>query len=240
MFFVTCSTRSSTGSRSCTDGDLLVGDEDVGVVEDGLHAVLVGGEVGGDVAAVELHALDELGLHADALALFDGDDAVLADLLHDVGDDLADLGVVAGDGGDLGDLLLAGDGAGDVADAFDDGLDAGLEAALEAHRVGAGGDDAQAFADDRLGEHGGGGGAVAGDVVGLAGDLAGELGAEVLERVLELDLLGDADAVIDDRGRAELLLEDDVAAARPEGHADGVGEGVDAGLKVAAGVFVEQ
>ena len=26
----------------------------------------------------------------------------------------------------------------------------------------------------------------------------------------------------------------------PEGHADGVGEGVDAGLKVAAGVFVEQ
>ena len=118
-------------------------------------------------------------------------------------------------------------------------VDAGLEAALEHHRVGAGGDHPHAFADDRLGEDGGGGGAVAGDVVGLAGDFAGELGAEVLERVLELDLLGDGDAVVDDRGRAELLLEDDVAAARAEGDADGVGEGVDAVLQAASRLFIE-
>ena len=103
--------RSSDGQEVLHGGELLVGDQDVGLVEDGLHAVGVGDEVGGDVAAVELHALDELGLHADALALFDGDDAVLADLLHDVGDDVADLLVVAGDRGDLGDLLLAGDRA---------------------------------------------------------------------------------------------------------------------------------
>ena len=49
-------------------GDALVGDQDVGLVEDGLHALRVGHEVGGDVAAVELHAVDELGLHVDALA----------------------------------------------------------------------------------------------------------------------------------------------------------------------------
>ena len=42
--------------------DLLVGDEDVRILEDGLHAVRVGHEVGADVAAVELHALDVLGL----------------------------------------------------------------------------------------------------------------------------------------------------------------------------------
>jgi hypothetical protein len=65
---------------------------------------------------------------------------------------------------------------------------AALDAALERHRVGAGGHVAQALADHRLGEHGGGGGAVAGDVVGLLGDLLDELGALVLERVLELDL----------------------------------------------------
>ena len=64
----------------------------------------------------------------------------------------------------------------------------------------------------RLGQHGGGGGAVAGDVVGLGGDLLHQLGAHVLEGVLELDLTGDGHAVVGDGRRAELLLEDDVAA----------------------------
>ena len=44
---------------------------------------------------------------SDGLGLLDRDDAVLADLLHGVGDLLADLGVVVGgDGGDVGDLLF--------------------------------------------------------------------------------------------------------------------------------------
>jgi hypothetical protein len=63
-------------------------------------------EVRRDVALVEAHALDEVHLHAEGLALLDGDDAVLADLVDGVGDHLADLGVGRGDRGDLGDLLL--------------------------------------------------------------------------------------------------------------------------------------
>jgi hypothetical protein len=66
-------------------------DEDVGLVEVALHVGGVGDEVGREVALVELHALDELDLGLEALALFDGDDAVLADLVHGGGDDLADL-----------------------------------------------------------------------------------------------------------------------------------------------------
>ena len=88
-------------------------------------------------------------------------------------------------------------------------------------------------------EHGRGRGAVTGDVVGLGGDLFGELGAHVLEGVLQLDLLGDRDAVVDDRRRAELLVEDDGAAARAEGHLDGFGEGVDAGLERAPRLLIE-
>ena len=42
--------------------DLLVGDQDEGLVELGFHPLGVGDEVGGDVAAVELHALGVLGL----------------------------------------------------------------------------------------------------------------------------------------------------------------------------------
>jgi hypothetical protein len=49
------------------------------------------------------------------------------------------------------------------------------------------------FGEDRRGRR-----AVAGDVGGLAGDLLHELGAHVLVLVLELDLLGDRDAVLGD------------------------------------------
>ena len=58
-------------------GDLLIGDEDVGVIDDGFHLLGIGDHVGGDVAAVELHALDDLGIGLRGLGLFHGDDAVL-------------------------------------------------------------------------------------------------------------------------------------------------------------------
>ena len=77
-------------------------------------------------------------------------------------------------------------------------------------------------------------GAVAGDVVRLLGDLLHQLGADLLVRLLELDLLGDGDTIVGDRGGAPLLLEDDVAALRAEGDLDGVGEGVHAPLETAA------
>ena len=46
--------------------------------------------------------------------------------------------------------------------------------------------------------------------------------------VLELDLLGDGDAVLGDRRRAEALLDDDVATLGAERDLDRVGERVDA------------
>src|SRR5207249_6552382 len=104
-----------------------------------------------------------------------------------------------------------------------------VEAALDGHRVGAGGDDAQAFLVDGKGQDGGGGGAVAGDVAGLLGDGVDELGAHVLEGVGQVDFLADGDAVLGDGRAAEALVEDDVAPGRPEGNAHGVGQLVGAG-----------
>ena len=90
-------------------GDLLVGDEDERVVEDRFHAVGVGHEVRGDVAAVELHALGVFLLEAQRLTFLDGDDAVLADLVHDLGDELADLRIGGADGGHGRDLVAVVD-----------------------------------------------------------------------------------------------------------------------------------
>src|SRR4051794_17412770 len=211
--------------------DLLVGDEDVRILEDRLHPLLVGDHVRRDVALVELHALGELEVHAERLALLDVHDAVLADLLDGVGDDVADLVVAGGDGRHAGDLVLAGDLLGLLLDLVDDGVDGLLDAALEAERVGAGRDVLEALADDRLGEDGCGRRAVAGDVVGRRGDLADELRALVLEDVLDLDLTSDGDAVVRDRRGAELLVEHHVAALRAERDLHRVRHGVDAGLE---------
>jgi hypothetical protein len=62
----------------------------------------------------------------------------------------------------------------------------------------------------------------------LAGHLAHHLRAHVLERVLEVDLLGHGHAVLGDRRRAELLVEDDVASLGAERYLDRIGERVDA------------
>ena len=113
-----------------------------------------------------------------------------------------------------------------------DGL---LDAPLEGDGVGAGGHVAQALADQRLGQHGSRGGAVAGHVVGLGGHFLHELGAHVLEVVLELDLLGDGDAVVGDGRGAPALADHDVAALGAERHLDGVGQLVDAGLEAPTG-----
>ena len=220
--------------------DLLLVNEDQRVGELDLHLLLVGDEVGREVAAVELHPLDGLEDGLEGVVLLDRDDAFLAGLVHRLGEDLADGGVaVGGDGGDLGDVILAVGGDARLLEGLGHLLDAGVDAALEVHRVVTRLDEAQTFAEEGLGEHGGGGGAVAGFVARLARDLAHHLGAEVLELVLDLDLLGDGDAVLGDRGGAPALLEDHVAALGTERDLHGVGEGVDAAQNGGAGVTAE-
>ena len=221
--------RLENGQHRLQRGELLLVDENIGVVELGDHLLGVGDEIGGEIAAVELHAFDDVEFGLGGLGLFDRDDAFVADLLHRLGDHVADrLVAVRGNRADLRDLgrILDLLGAlGDVLDGFGDGE---VDAALEIHRVHAGGDVFGAFADDRLGENGRGRGAVARLVIGLGGDFAHHLRAHVLELVVELDLLGDGDAVLGDARRAERFVENDVAALGAERDAHRIGENVDA------------
>ena len=146
---------------------------------------------------------------------------------------------VGGDGRDLRDFLAVLDLLRDLGELGDDGFHGLVDAALERGRVRAGGDVLETFFVDGLGEHGRGGGAVAGDVAGLAGDFAHELGAHVFVRIFELDFLGDGHTVLGDRRGAEFLVEDDVAAARSEGRFDGAREFLDAAKERLPRVFVE-
>src|SRR5690606_33960905 len=90
--------------------ELLLVDQDVRAIQLDDHLLGVGHEVRAEVAAVELHALDHVELEFEALGFLDGDHAFLADLLHRLGDLLADFDVAVGrNNADLGDLLRARD-----------------------------------------------------------------------------------------------------------------------------------
>ena len=124
-----------------------------------------------------------------------------------------------------------------ILEVLDDLGDRRVDAALDVHRVVPGGDQLGPLGVDGLREHGRGGGAVTGDVGGLGGDLLHHLRAHVGELVLELDLLGDGDAVLGHRRRPPGLLDDDVAAARPQRHLDRVGQDVEPARDAVAGVL---
>jgi len=149
---------------------------------------------------------------------------VFADLVHRLGDDLADgLVVVRGDRADLGDHVAL-DGLRARLEVRDDRLDRALDAALDVHRVRAGGHHLRALAVDGLTEHRRRRRAVTGHVRRLARHFTDHLRAHVLERVLEFDFLRDGHAVLGNRRRSELLVEDDVAALGAEGDLHRVGQ----------------
>ncbi len=223
--------------------DLLFVDEDVGFVELADHLVLVGHEMGRKIPAVELHTFDEFDIRLEALARFDGDDAVAADALEGLGHDLANFAVVVGgDAGDVDDVvgLADVDGLGQRLELGDGGLGAFFHATLEGHGVGSGGQVLVRLAEHRLGEHGGGSGSVAGDFGGLAGGLLDELGAEVLALVAQLDLLGDGDAVLGHVGAPPALVDHGVATTRAQSRLDRLGELLDPGQQTGSRLCLER
>src|SRR5690606_19124651 len=173
-------------------GDLLVDQQDVGVFQLGRHGVGLVHEVRGQVATVELHALDHGQLVLQTGTFLDSDHAFLADAVHGFGNDLADgLIGVGGDGAYLGDGLGVGAGLGQVLQLGNHGSGGLVDTALQIHRVHAGGNSLQTFGNDGLGQNGSSGGTVTGVIVGAGSNVLDQLRTHVLEAVLQLDFLGD-------------------------------------------------
>ena len=186
-----------------------------------------------------MHALDDLDVGLHRLRFLDRDDAVFADGLHRLGDQVADFLVVGRDRRDLRDLLGRVDGLNHLLHLGNRRFDGLLDAALDQERVRTGGNVAEAFANDGLRQHRRGGRAVAGDVVGLRRDFLHELCAHVFEHVGEFDFLGDRHTVVGEGRRTELLVQHNVAAFRPEGDFDRIGENVRTALECATCVLVK-
>ena len=203
--------------------DFLLVHQDQRLLELADHLVRVGHEMRRKVPAVELHALDELDVRLEALALLDRNHAILADPDEGVGHDLADLAVVVGGNGcdvdDVGGFVDA-HRLGERDELFDDSLGRRLHAAFQRHGIRPGRQIFVCLSVKGLGQDGRGGRAVAGDLGSLAGGLLYELGPEVLGPVRQLDLLGDGYAVLRYGRAAPALVDDGIPAAWAEGRLD--------------------
>jgi len=178
------------GQKILHAGNLLIVDEDKRILEDHGHGFAVCDEIRRDVASVELHAFDEVDGRLHGFGFLNRDDAVFADFVHYVRDQRANLLVLGGDGGNVADLSFGGDANRLLEDGFRNSLGGSFDTALQQHRVGAGSQVLETFADNRVRENGGSGGAIASDIVGLGGSFLEQLSTHVLIRVLELDFLG--------------------------------------------------
>lgn len=199
------------GEDVLEERDLLLAEQDVWLLELDLLGLDVGDEVWGDEASVEPHALSHVDLVLGGLSLLDGDDTLLADLLHGLGNEVADVGVtVGGDGGYLSNLGGGGDGLGVSREELDDAVDGSLGASSEVHGVAASSDVLHTLRVDGTGQDSGSRRSVTGNLVGLAGNILDETGktrkhseelhvhkvslpsTEVLELVLQLYRLGNS------------------------------------------------
>ena len=221
-------------------GQFLLVDQDVGIFEFDAHLVRIGDEIRRQIAAVELHALDNFELGLGGLGFLDGDHALVADLLHGFGKEAADLGIAIGrDGADLRDLVVVGDVARLGLQFLHNRLNRLVDAALEVHRVHARRHGLRAFLDDCVRENGRGRGAIASNVAGLRCDRAHHLRAHVLELVLQFDLLRHGHAVLGDAGRAKRFVQDHIAAFRAERDLHRIGENFDAAQHLVARLGLE-
>ena len=220
--------------------ELLLVQQDNNVFQFGGHLVGIGHEVRRQVAAVELHAFDDIGLGLEAFVLFYGDDTLVADFLHCVGDLTTDFRFAVGrDGADLRDFVAVGHVTGGGLDGLDDLGSGQIDTALQVHRVHARCDRLHAFLDDGLGQNRRGGGAVTGFVIGAGSDFLDHLRAHVLELVLKLDLFGDRHTVLGDAGGTERLVQNHVTTLGAQRDLDSVGQDVDAFQNTIAGIGVE-
>ena len=188
----------------------------------------VGHEVRGNVALVETHAFGEVQIQAETVVVLNGHNTILANLVQRLSDLLADFRIGCGNRCGGSDLILGLNVLGSCDELLDDSLGSLLDTTTQSDWVGTGGDVLQAFVHQGLCKHSCGGGAVSSNIVGLLGDFLDQFGTDALVRVVQVDFLGDGNAIVGDGRSAVGLVENHVAALRTEGDLNGVSELVEA------------
>ena len=208
--------------------DFFVKQQNKRAVQFGQLFFRVVNEIGGEVAAVELHAFYHFHFVFQRFAVFHGDHTFFAHFVHGLGDDVADGFVgVGGNRSHLGDFLgFLRHGLGNILQLGHQGGHGFVDTAFQVGRVHACGNVFHAFGHDGLCQHSSGGGTVAGYVVGFGGNFFHHLRAHVFKLVFQFDFFGHGHAVFGDVRAAESTVEHHIAAFRAEGYFHSVRQNV--------------
>ena len=198
-------------------------------------------EVRGNVSLIELHAVYKTNRCLGCFALFNGNHAILSNLLESLREQIANCTVVIGaDRANLRNLF----GTLHLLCHFHQPAHCGshslLDAAADGHRVTASGNHASAFAEDCAGQNRGCCRAVACQVGRFGSHFIHEFRAHVFKGVFQVHFLAHRHAVLGDRWAAKRLVDDDIAAGWPHGHCHGGGEFLDTLQQFGASVVIEQ
>ena len=232
--------RFEDGQKLLHARNLLVVDEDIGVLHIANHLLGVGHEVGRKITAVELHTFYGLEHRVASFGIFNRDHTVHRNGTHTVGNEFTDFAVVVGrDGGHLFNLVVVAVHLfGLCFDAFHHALHGLVDTALEVERIGTSGHVFHTFRQNGLCQYGGRGGAVAGIVTGLGSHTLHELCTCILEGVIEFDFTCHAHTIFGDAGSAEFLVDDNIATLRAEGNFYCIGQSVSTLAELFAGINV--
>ena len=147
-------------------GHFLVGYQYEWILQNCLHFIGVGNEVWRYVATVELHTFHHLNGGFNALGFLNGDNTLFLHLFHGLGNEFANLKIVVRRYG--GHLLNLGVVVANFNALFFELFhylgNSLVDTPFQIHGIGTGGNVFQANVHNRLCQHGGGGGAVAGIV----------------------------------------------------------------------------
>ena len=205
--------------------DLLFEQQDHRFLEHGLHLLGVGNEVWRQIATIDAHPFDHFHHRLGPLGFFDRCRPLRADFFERVGNGLSDTGfVVSGDRRDLDSLFVVRNGSRELFQVSHDCVERAIESALQVDRAGAGGNVLDSFGKYRRGQQRGRRRSVADHLARALGRLPNDLGAEVFLVVLQLELLGDRDPIVADKGTAPFLLDEHTLRLRTQRHAHGIGE----------------
>ena len=214
----------------------MIGHQDVRIIQLSGESLVVGCEVRGNVTLVKLHTLNGVDVDAEGLGLLNGNNAVLADNIHSVGNLAADDWITCGNGTDRSNLLLGRDVLCDALHLSDNSLNSLVDTATDCDWVCTSCNVTEALVNDDLCKQGCGGGTVADGVVSLGCYLFDQLSTHVLYWVLKLNLASNGDAIVSDGWCAVRTLQCDVATLRSKGGGYGICQGIYALSKLGTSV----
>ena len=212
-------------------GDLLIGNQDVGIIQNGFHLLHIGSHVSRYITSVELHTFYQVQLGLHGLGLFNGDNAVLGNLLHSVCNHLADFIIRCGNRCYSCDISLALNRLGHLLDSLNSCIGSLLHALSEHDRVCTCFQVLHTFIDHCLCKNGSSCGTITGNIVGLGSNFSYQLCAHVLELILQLDFLGNGNAIVGDERCAVCLGQHYVSSLRSQSYSDRICKLVNTGSK---------